>query len=215
MSEYFSHDYDAREDEKIIDLMAELNWAGYGQYWGIIELLYKNNGKMRTQYERIAFALNSHPDSIKTIIENFDLFKINNGFFYSVSVNKRLKKRKDKSDKARDSAYKRWKKDDANAMPPQCEGNAKKESKGKDSKVKEIKENNIPAYEEFSEYALSKKHNIDQSSLKLKYQSWIESGWKDGNDNPIKNWKSKLLNTIPYLKEAVTKPGQGGQYDYL
>jgi hypothetical protein len=137
MAEYFSHDYDARSDEKIMDLMAEMGWAGYGLYWGILELLYQNGGKMRTQYKRIAFALASHEDSIKSIIENFQLFQINNDFFYSKSVNERLKKRREKSDKARANAYKRWEKSDANALPSHSGRNAIKESK-----VKDIKGNN-------------------------------------------------------------------------
>lgn len=95
---------------------------------------------MRTQYNRIAFALNSHPDAIKSIIEDFDLFIVKNGFYYSKSVNERLNKRKVKSDMARASARKRWEKDDANALPSQSERNAKKESKGKDIKVKYLVE---------------------------------------------------------------------------
>ena len=31
--------------------------------------------------------------------------------------------------------------------------------------------------------------------------AWVENGWKDGNDKQIKNWKTKLTNTIPYLRE--------------
>ena len=207
MSEYFSHDYDAREDEKIMDLMGEMGWAGYGLFWGLIELLYKNKGKMRTQYERIAFALNSHPDSVKSVIENFGLFTIRYDFFSSKSVNARLKKRLEKSDKARANAYKRWEKDDANAMQPQSKRNAKKESKVKNIKVKENKET-IPSFEEFKTYAIEKKPTIETQALKLKYESWIENEWKDGNDNKIVNWKSKLLNTIPYLKEKIVAPGR-------
>ena len=198
MAEYFSHDYDAREDEKIIDLMAELNWAGYGQYWGIIELLYKNNGKMRTQYERIAFALNSHPDSIKTIIENFDLFKINNGFFYSVSVNKRLKKRKDKSDKARDNAYKRWNKEDANAMPPQCEGNAKKESK----ESKEIKENIYRSFDHLS-ITIDEFKKLEQFWRKETIDSILDriENYKDN-----KKYKSLYLTAKNWIKDEPKRP---------
>lgn len=58
---------------------------------------------------------------------------------------------------------------------------------------------NIPTYEEFSEYAESKSKDINKWKLKLKYDSWIENGWKDGHNKPIKAWKSKLLNTLPYL----------------
>jgi len=187
MSEYFSHDYNTREDEKILDLMGEMGWAGYGLFWGLVELLYKNNGKMRTQYERIAFALNSHPDSVKNIIENFELFIVKNGFFSSKSVNMRLKKRSEKSDKARANAYKRWDKEDANAMRPQCDSNAKKESKVKESKVKE----NI--YRAFAHLKLS----IEEKD-KL-----IETGFKlsqiDSILDKIENYKGNKKYTSLYL----------------
>ena len=44
-----------------------------------------------------------------------------------------------------------------------------------------------------------------EKDVELKYLSWVENGWKDGNDKPIKNWKSKLLNTIPHIKESASK----------
>ncbi len=33
-----------------------------------------------------------------------------------------------------------------------------------------------------------------------KYEAWVENGWKDGNNKKIKNWKTKLRNTLPFLK---------------
>ena len=61
--------------------------------------------------------------------------------------------------------------------------------------------NNIPTFEDFKMYAWSKKKDVNMEALKLKYESWVENGWKDGNDKPIKNWKTKILNSLPYLKE--------------
>ena len=58
---------------------------------------------------------------------------------------------------------------------------------------------NIPTEDEFLEYALQKGPLLAQQNVRLKYQAWVANGWKDGNDRPIKAWKSKLLNTIPYL----------------
>lgn len=69
------------------------------------------------------------------------------------------------------------------------------EKKRKETKLKEI-----PTVEEFCEYALFKKSNLCKESLTFKYQSWVDNGWKNGNDKPIKNWKTTLLNTIPYIK---------------
>lgn len=42
-------------------------------------------------------------------------------------------------------------------------------------------------------------------TVRAKYQSWIDAGWKDGNKKTILNWKSKLQNTIPYLKPIYGK----------
>lgn len=63
----------------------------------------------------------------------------------------------------------------------------------------------IPNFEDFLNYALEKKENLCEESVRLKYDSWIENGWKTGKDRKIKNWKSSLLNTIPYLKEKEKK----------
>jgi hypothetical protein len=64
----------------------------------------------------------------------------------------------------------------------------------------------IPSLDEFINYGLENKPNIKEG-LKLKYMSWIENDWKDGNNVKIIKWKSKLLNTIPHIKEDdVKKP---------
>ena len=60
--------------------------------------------------------------------------------------------------------------------------------------------NIIPTKEDYIKYAVEKKSNIDRESVGFKYDSWVENGWQDGNGNPVKNWKTKLLNTLPHLK---------------
>ena len=115
MAEYFSHDYDAREDEKIIDLLSDLGYEGYGIYWAIIEMLYKNKGVMQSQYNRIAFALKADASTVEKVIKSYQLFKGNQNHFWSESVKARLKIRQEKSEKARQSAYSRWGEKDANA----------------------------------------------------------------------------------------------------
>jgi len=74
-----------------------------------------------------------------------------------------------------------------------------------DTKVEKTK---IPPFEDFSSYAVGKKSNVSMEHLKLKYDSWVENGWKDGLNKPIKNWKTKILNTIPHLKEGKTDTGR-------
>jgi hypothetical protein len=59
----------------------------------------------------------------------------------------------------------------------------------------------IPEFSEFLAYAVSQVPNVIQQEVKLKYDSWVVNDWKDGNDKKIVNWKSKLNNTLPFLKK--------------
>lgn len=70
---------------------------------------------------------------------------------------------------------------------------------------KEEKEIYIPEFSEFLAYALELKPNINNQELKLKYEAWKVNGWKDGNDKPIKNWKSKLAQTLKYISTIEPK----------
>ena len=67
--------------------------------------------------------------------------------------------------------------------------------------------NVIPSIEEFIAYAVSNVSDINTEEVRLKYQSWKVNNWctnVKGKEKPIKNWKSTLLNTLPYLSR--TKP---------
>ena len=66
---------------------------------------------------------------------------------------------------------------------------------------KEKKEIYIPELAEFLSFAIQECSNINHDDIKHKYKSWVLNEWKDGNDKPIKNWKTKLLNTIPHLRK--------------
>lgn len=69
--------------------------------------------------------------------------------------------------------------------------------------VKNDKKIDIPTFEMFKIYVLENEKNISEKTIELKYKSWVENGWKDGNNKPIVNWKSKILNTIGYLPKEV------------
>jgi len=146
---YFSHDANAKDDPKILQLRMELGWEGYGLFWALIELLRnESDHRMRTHYKSIAFALQTQEDSIKRIINDFDLFGLDDQYFWSESLLKRMELKEERSEKARESAKKRWNRDnDANAMRTHSERNADamqlKESKVKEIKEKEIKESKV------------------------------------------------------------------------
>jgi len=217
---YFSHDYNARNDEKIKMLIRKHGMIGYGVFWAIVEDLYNNANALRTDYDGIAYDLRLHSDIVKSVVNDFDLFQINGDYFGSSSVQARLDQRNEKSLSARKSASYRWnkKEEDANALQTLSEGNAKKERKGKEIKGKEIN-NTVPPLQEFLEYC---KKNLEQNkfiyteyeySLKSKYETWVANGWKDGHNKQIKDWKGKIRNTIPFLRPIQTLSNKnGGKY---
>jgi hypothetical protein len=217
---YFSHDYNARNDEKIKMLIRKHGMIGYGVFWAIVEDLYNNANALRTDYDGIAYDLRLHSDIIKSVVNDFDLFEINGDYFGSSSVQARLDQRNEKSLSARKSASYRWnkKEEGANALRTLSEGNAIKERKGKEIKGKEIK-NTLPPLQEFLEYC---KKNLEQNkfiyteyeySLKSKYDTWVANGWKDGHNKQIKDWKGKIRNTIPFLRPIQTLSNKsGGKY---
>jgi len=72
----------------------------------------------------------------------------------------------------------------------------------------DINSNTIPDFSEFKKHALEKVPNIDIAHLKLKYDAWIENGWKDGNDKKITIWRSKLNHTLPHIKVIERRPSE-------
>jgi hypothetical protein len=202
---YFSHDYNARNDEKIKRLIRKHGMQGYGVFWSIVEDLYNNANALRMDYEGIAYDLRTDSDLVASVVNDFDLFVFDGEYFGSNSVQERLDQRNDKSEKARKSASYRW--ENANALQPLSDSNAKKERKGKEIKGKET---NIPPIEEFLSFCKQDMQDNGLSysdyeySLKSKYDSWVQNKWKDGHNKQIKNWKSKIRNTIPFL--SAIKP---------
>lgn len=95
------------------------------------------------------------------------------------------------------AAKKRWK-TDASAMQVHSKSNATRQDKTRQDK-------NIPSVDEFVSYCVSKQANVDPAHAKLKYEQWLENGWKDGYNKPIKVWKSKANGVIPHLKTIQPK----------
>lgn len=155
---YFSHDSNARTDEKILPVRAKHGAKGYGIYFMIIEMLRDATGyKLQCDYSAIAYELHEAVEDVEDVVKNYDLFKIKDGYFWSESFLERMKKKEQKSRKARESALKRWgvtEEKDANAMQTHSEGNAIKERKGKERKGNKKKTSNIYTADS-SEYRLA------------------------------------------------------------
>jgi hypothetical protein len=180
---YFSHDYNSRNDEKIKELIFNHGMSGYGIYWSIIEELYQNTNVLHLNYERIAFELRADISSIKSIINDFNLFVISGENFSSLSVQKRLDERTNKSEKARLSVNKRW--SDTNVLQTKYDSNTIKERKGKEKKVIDT-----PLIDEVILYFNEKGYTKDSAVKAFNY--YEENNWKDSRNNQVKNWKQKM-----------------------
>jgi hypothetical protein len=207
---YFSHDSNARQDEKIIKLRMKLGWEGYGLYWALIEMLRDaNDYSLETDYDSIAFELRTECERIKSIVEDYNLFELDDCFFYSESLNKRMELKHSKSEKARLSARARWDKEkserNANGMRTHSEGNA---IKGKESKEKEIKGNKTkenksslkgshlfsssPYYD--IEKFKSKFENTDYQYADLNFYYEAVKNWADSKGEKKKDWIATARN---------------------
>jgi hypothetical protein len=188
---YFSHDYNARNDEKIKRLIRKHGMGGYGIFWSIIEDLYNNANALRLDYEGIAYDLRSDTDVVTSVINDFDLFIFDNEFFGSNSVQERLNQRNTKSESARKSASYRW--GNANAMQTESDSNAIKERKGKEIKGKESKKEyryNIFLQENENE-KLIQEYGVDFTEKCYDYLSSykVEKNYKTKSDYlTIKRW---------------------------
>jgi hypothetical protein len=85
---------------------------------------------------------------------------------------------------------------------------AETEGKGREGNGKKSKEKNIPELEQVVEYLIPKMAEIHsgwtptrvRKAAKLRLETFIDAGWKDGNGRPIKNWQNKFMNCMKHEK---------------
>lgn len=200
MSEYFSHDYNARNDLNMKKLFMGEGLAGIGLYWCIVEMLYEKGGYIELDYiPIIAFDLRTTEEVVHNVIERYGLFNSNDTHFYSTGVLNRLNLRAEKSEKARKSIEARWKKenneDNTTVIRPYNECNTIKEKKRKENnKEKEsIKEKTAsrftpPTLDEVKAYCCERKNSVDPQRF-IDY--YTANGWKVGR-NAMKDWKASV-----------------------
>ena len=136
---YFNHDSVARLDIRVIKLRSKLGYEGYGLFWAVLELLFTEENKLCIEdYDSLAFGLQCDPKVLKQVIEDFDLFVLEDGCFYSRRLNNHIEEINNKSNKAKENASKRW--NNATAMQPHSDRNASKVNKSIVNKSKSIEE---------------------------------------------------------------------------
>ena len=109
---YFNHDSTAMYDYRIIKMRSKLGMESYGIFWAVLEMLFTEENKLCVDdYDSLAFGLQCDPKILKQVIEDFDLFVIEDNCFYSRRLNSHIEDINSKSQKAKESINKRWSKE--------------------------------------------------------------------------------------------------------
>ena len=216
---YFSHDSNARNDEKILMLMAEHGLEGYGAYWVLVEMMFESADTClrHDKVKGIAFANSIAMAKLQEIIDTAiteELFVSDGTVFWSESLRRRKGRYNDLKEKraeaGRIGAAKRWenhgKHGKAMAKPKQTEStpiakNSKgKESKGKETKVKESKIN----YAEFVSLTEEEHQKLIDKHGEQKTKRMIEvlDNYKGANG---KKYKSDYRAILSWVIDRVEK----------
>lgn len=187
-SYYFSHDYNAANDTKILFLRHQLGMEGYGIYWFLIERLADAGGKLPIELIPVlAMQMQSTDIKVKGVITQFDLFTIDDGEFWSERLQSHLGLREKLSQSGKNGALNRWGNGEANRGAI-GEGNAKKrkekEIKGKESKLKLFSETEFIDIEIFTQKFIGTQYE----SANFNYYHEVINNWSSAGGNKKVDW---------------------------
>ena len=182
---YFSHDSNARNDERILMLRAEHGWEGYGIFWALIEMMFENSetSLSHNKIKGIAVSYNIDITLLQSVINTClteELFTSDGDSFWSESLRKRKGKyhefKTKKSEAGKKGMAKRWASDNSVITEIYQGDNSviTKDNKGKESKVKE----SIYSAEEIINY-LNLKSGTNYKPNSTKTKNLIEARHKE------------------------------------
>ena len=173
---YFNHDSVARLDIRVIKLRSKLGYEGYGVFWAVLELLFSEENKLCVDdYDSLAFGLQCDPKVLKQVVEDFDLFVVEDGCFYSRRLNNHIEQINSKSIKAKENASKRW--NNATAMQPHSNRNASISISNSKSKLNKSIEDSIVDFKK-SVQSISDISDEDKENFFLYWTEKNKSGSK-------------------------------------
>ena len=91
---YFSHDSNARNDQRILEIRMKHGMTGYGVYFGIIEILREQTDYSLhlNKFTTIAYDLRVDYEMVEDIIMNYNLFEIDDNIWFSRSLKRRMER---------------------------------------------------------------------------------------------------------------------------
>ena len=200
---YFLHDTSAFQDEKISQLFINFGYEGIGLFFTLLEKIALQEKPVNSSVLKKQLYIGKRLEKCWNFMEEIGLICTKNDETFNENILNFSEKYQIKKEKTR-MKVSEWRDKQKDAKIVTSYKNIRNQPKVKESKVK-VSNIYIPEFSEFLSYAVEKKPNIDKENLRLKYEAWKINDWKNGNSKPIKNWKSTLLNTLPYIKENQIK----------
>lgn len=197
---YFSHDSNARNDEKLIRLRMKHGAAGYGVFFMLLERLRDEaNYTSIKDYNVIAFDLRVDASLIKDVVENFGLFSFTDDgkCFYSESFNARMSlmdaAKNKRAAAGKKGAAKRWG-NDAIAKPSENNSNAiakPSESDGNKTNKTKLNKNKTNTTRQKS---ASRTFAEDSEEYKSALHLWrrIQNNNHDAKAPDLQKWSDEL-----------------------
>jgi hypothetical protein len=220
---YFSHDSNARQDEKILMLRAEHGWEGYGIYWALVEMMFESSDTSlhHSKIKGIAVSYNIDITVLESVINTCiseDLFVSDGECFWSESLMRRKSKYQELKDKksqaGRKGMEKRWgNKQKDNSVITDDNNVITKNNKGKESKVNKSKvnKNNYAEYVTMSEEQFQKliqefgQDGANERIVRLNlYKGSTGKKYKD-DYLTILNWERKNKQNQPTPKPTIQR----------
>lgn len=106
---YFSHDYTASDDVKILFLRQSLGMEGVGIFWYIIERMAQAGGRLPLKIIPVlSMQMQVTETKVQGVVNNFELFEIEEHDFFSRRLMETIDLRKTLQDAGLKGAAKRW-----------------------------------------------------------------------------------------------------------
>ena len=101
---YLPHDLGTRNDPKMVALEIADFPIGKAIWWDLLEMLFEQGGKLPTDYKMLSYLLRyPTPEQIKHLVEDFDLFEVEDGMFFNRSALVRIARKEETSTRRRDA----------------------------------------------------------------------------------------------------------------
>lgn len=106
---YFSHDYTASDDVKMLFLRQSLGMEGVGIFWYIIERMAQAGGRLPLKIIPVlSMQMQVTETKVQGVVNNFDLFELEQDDFFSRRLLQTIDLRKLLQDSGVKGAQKRW-----------------------------------------------------------------------------------------------------------